>query len=136
MRNWFEKLGLKLEGWMIGRYGQDELNRFLTIISLILIFMSVMLPELVWLAMLPIGLSMYRCYSKNGAKRRAEREQYLRLTEKPRQWKNLQSRKWHDRKTHRYFVCKNCKTAFRVPKGKGRIEVICPKCGDKKIRKS
>ena len=30
---------------------------------------------------------------------------------------------------HRYFTCKNCKTICRVPIGKGRIVITCPKCG-------
>ena len=30
---------------------------------------------------------------------------------------------------HRYFTCKNCKAICRVPAGKGRIVITCPKCG-------
>ena len=70
------------------------------------------------------------------AKRRKERDLYIHTFEDVAQWIKVQRRRWEDRKTHRYFTCEVCKTVFRVPKGKGSIEVTCPKCGDKKIRKS
>lgn len=136
MRNWLEKIGLRIEGWMIGRYGLDELNYFLICISMLLIFVSPFVPECSYIALILSGYSIYRCYSKNIARRYQERDAYIRLAEKPLQWLRLQQRKWQDRKTYRYFTCKACGTIFRVPKGKGKIEVTCPKCRDKRIRKS
>ena len=35
----------------------------------------------------------------------------------------------HADKAHKYFTCKNCKTICRVPVGKGKIVITCPKCG-------
>lgn len=136
MRNWLEKIGLKIESWMIGRYGLDELNQFLMYLSLGLLMIAMFIPDLVSVAMLPFIWAMYRCYSKNGSMRRRERERYLQFTGKIRQWIRLQKRKWHDRKTYRYFTCKECGAAFRVPKGKGNIEVTCPNCHTKSIRKT
>ena len=136
MRNWLERIGLKLEGWMIGRYGQDELNRFLMYVSLFFIFLAMADPVWAYVALLPMCWSMYRCYSKNVVKRRQERATYLRITAKPRQWGRLQKRKWQDRNTHKYFTCKECGAVFRVPKGKGKIEVTCPNCKVHSIRKT
>lgn len=136
MREWLERIGRKMEGWMIGRYGMDELNRALLYVSLFFILLPCFAPAWSYAALLPLGWSIYRCYSKNAAKRREEREAYLRITAKPRQWCRLQQRKWRDRKTHRYFTCKHCGAVFRVPKGKGKIEVTCPGCGAKEIRKT
>ena len=42
----------------------------------------------------------------------------------------------HADKEHKYFVCKSCKTICRVPAGKGKVEITCPKCGGKIIAKS
>ena len=42
----------------------------------------------------------------------------------------------HADKEHRYFTCKQCKTICRVPVGKGKIIITCPKCGHQFIKKS
>ncbi|MBQ2120762.1 MAG: hypothetical protein II197_07365, partial [Peptococcaceae bacterium] len=119
-----------------GRYGKDELNQFLLLVSLVPIVISLFFPKVLYVALIPAGFALYRWYSKDYAKRRKERDIYIRTFEDVAQWLKVQHRKWEDRKTHRYFTCENCKAVFRVPKGKGSIEVTCPKCGDKKIRKS
>ena len=36
----------------------------------------------------------------------------------------------------RYFRCPNCKQKVRVPKGKGTIEIRCPKCNTKFIKRT
>ena len=41
-----------------------------------------------------------------------------------------------DRKNYIYFKCKNCKQELRIPKGKGKIKVICPHCKHEEIKKS
>lgn len=38
---------------------------------------------------------------------------------------------FEQRKTHRIFMCKACGKKVRVPKGKGKIEITCPSCGNK-----
>ncbi len=32
---------------------------------------------------------------------------------------------------YNFFTCPRCRAALRVPKGKGRIKITCPKCGEK-----
>ena len=41
-----------------------------------------------------------------------------------------------DRKNYKYFKCKNCGQELRIPKGKGKIKVICPNCKYEEIKKS
>ena len=136
MSQWLEKLNQLYSVWMQGRYGKDELNQFLILVTLLPIFISFFVPEALKLALIPAGLALYRNSSKDYVKRRKERDIYIRTVEDTVQWLKVQERRWNDRKTHRYFTCEHCKVVFRVPKGKGNIEVTCPKCGDKKIRKS
>lgn len=136
MRQWLEQLNKMYAVWMQGRYGKDELNQFLVLVSLVPIFISFFVPKALYLALIPTGFALYRNCSKDYAKRRKERDTYIRIFEDVVQWLKVQERRWNDRKTHRYFTCEHCKAVFRVPKGKGSIEVTCPKCGDKKIRKS
>ena len=136
MRQWLEQFNRMYAVWMQGRYGKDELNQFLLLVSLVPIVISLFFSKVLYVALIPVGIAMYRWYSKDYAKRRKERDWYIRTFEDVAQWIKVQRRRWEDRKTHRYFTCEQCKTVFRVPKGKGSIEVTCPKCGDKKIRKS
>ena len=136
MRQWLEQFNRMYAVWMQARYGKEELNHFLLLVSLVPIVISLFFPKVLYVALIPAGFALYRWYSKDYAKRRKERDTYIRMFEDAAQWLKVQHRKWEDRKTHRYFTCENCKAVFRVPKGKGNIEVTCPKCGDKKIRKS
>lgn len=50
--------------------------------------------------------------------------------------KRTASKMWANRKTTKYFKCKNCGQILSVPKGKGKIRVTCPKCGTKVEMKS
>ena len=136
MRQWLEQFNRMYAVWMQERYGKDELNQFLLLVSLVPIVISLFFSKVLYVALIPFGIAMYRWYSKDYAKRRKERDLYIHTFEDVAQWIKVQRRRWEDRKTHRYFTCEVCKTVFRVPKGKGSIEVTCPKCGDKKIRKS
>lgn len=130
MKKWLEKTNLKMQQWMQGRYGIDELSRFTYILSLVIVILSLFNP-LRFLSILALALMLWsciRCYSKNLSKRRHERDIYLKITAAMKSWGRLQKDKWRDRKDYRYFRCKQCKATLRVPKGKGTIRVRCPKC--------
>ena len=138
MRQWLEKLNWKMERFMRGRYGHDSLNAALCVLALLLIFIAAFVPVR-WLslsAFLPLGWAMFRMYSKNLSKRRAENAKWLKWTAPFRKAWQLHQVKWADRKTHRYFTCPKCHETMRVPKGKGKIEITCRKCGEKFQRKT
>ncbi|MBR2721642.1 MAG: hypothetical protein IKB75_02570 [Clostridia bacterium] len=147
----FSKLGYRLQKFMYGRYGNDELSRFLSVTSLILIVVTMILtlftgPGRLWLNLITLLLyvlswglmiwSIVRGFSKNLTQRRKERATYLRLAEKWRAPFRLWKNKHRDRKTHRYFKCKRCHAVLRVPKGKGEIIITCPKCQNKLAKKT
>jgi len=136
MRGWLERMNWNMQRWMQGRYGQDELGGFLSLLSLILILLSSVSPVFTAIAFACLFFSMFRCYSKNLEKRRRERAAWLKIVGKPRNWFALQKNKWKDRKTHRYFKCGNCGQILRVPKGKGKIVISCPKCHKEHTRKT
>lgn len=132
MKAWLHKLGQKLSGFMDGRYGNDELNRALSISGLILLLLS-MIPKLRFLYALALAAlfwSWFRSLSKNHARRQEELETWIRLTGNAARRRNRRKNKWANRKTHRYYRCPNCKTDIRVKKpdhGK-KIIITCPSC--------
>lgn len=131
-------MGERFARFMYGRYGNDNLNRFLTITSLIILVIS-LIPVLWFLWFLALGLmiwSSFRCYSRNIYKRRRENERYLKLIQPIKNFSRLQKNKRRDRKTHRYFKCKHCRAVLRVPKGKGKIDITCPRCQKITVKKT
>lgn len=132
------KLLYNFQQWMQGRYGYDELSRFLALLSIVFLVLSFIRPLwfMYFLALACLGWVVFRCYSKNITKRIIERENFLKITEKPRKFFSLQKMKWKDRKIYKYFKCSSCGANLRVPKGKGKIEITCPKCHKSEIKQS
>lgn len=138
MKNFFTNLSVKMQQWMAGRYGYDELSRTMSIAAMIGLILScfqkfrlLYIPALVlWV------LTLVRCYSRNIEKRRSERAAYLRFTGRIRSRCNISKKAWQERKTHRYYHCKQCGTVLRVPKGKGKIKITCPSCHRETIRRT
>lgn len=138
MRQWLDKLNRKLYRFMQGRYGQDSLNAALCVLALLLIFVAAFVPVrlLSLTALIPLGWAIFRAYSKNLANRRSENAKWLKLTAPVRKSWHLGRAKWADRKSYRYFTCPKCRETMRVPKGRGKIEITCRKCGEKFQRKT
>ena len=128
----------KLYRFMAGRYGADQLSRFLSIAALALIVVNLFARSLLlWLlGLLLLVFAYVRMLSKNHEKRRQENDRYLRL--KYRLTGGV--RNWNDRRKQRrdyvFFRCPSCRAMLRVPRGKGRIRVTCRKCGNAFERKT
>ena len=138
MKNFFSNLGAKMQQWMAGRYGYDELSKAMFIAALICMVLA-FVPSLQFMYAPAIVFwlwSMVRCYSRNLEKRRVERAAYLRFTGNIKSRFAVKKKAWKERKTHRYFRCKQCKTVLRVPKGKGTIKITCSKCRSELIKKT
>ena len=137
MRNFFQNLGYKINMFMYGRNGVDAFNRFLLITALVINLIAY-LPYLSLLTLVSSGILAYcifRTLSKNLYKRQSENAKYLNIQNKFLRDKNTRKKMWAERKTHKYFKCK-CGTRLRVPKGKGKIEITCPKCKTKIIKRT
>lgn len=130
IKDFFRTIGAKMQRWMSGRYGMDELSRAISIGAVVILLLSC-IPALRFMYIPAIVLwiwSLVRSYSRKIEKRQAERAAYLRFTGRIKGWFSLKKKAWKERKTHRYFRCKACKTVLRVPKGKGKIKITCSKC--------
>ncbi len=133
MKKLFSNIGYRIQQFMQGRYGFDELSRFLAIAGLILLLLSRVpyLGIIYFLALFLLIWSWFRGFSKNTYKRQMERQKYLTVKNRIKQRLLLCRNIWRDRRTHKYYKCPHCKAIVRIGKpGKGRtITVNCPKCG-------
>jgi uncharacterized C2H2 Zn-finger protein len=121
----------RLERFMYGRYGQDDLTRFLSVFVLILYFVAIFTKWTILnsLAMVLLFFCIFRMFSRNTEKRRQENLVYLHIKGEIIGFFNKIKIRISQRKTHRFYKCPSCKQQLRVPKGKGRISISCPKCG-------
>lgn len=121
MLNWFRN-------FMAGRYGSDQLGWAALILYLVL---SLFLPGgyLHLITLLPLVYFWYRFLSRDIYSRRAENQKFLNVALPL--WSKLKA--WNTRmkdREHKYFTCPNCKQKLRVPRGKGKIQISCPNCGN------
>lgn len=138
MRYYLNKLLYSINSFMYGRYKGDELNRFLLILYFVFWILS-FLPFLRFLQLVNTAILIYalfRAFSKNIYARQKELNRYLKIKNKIKSKIALSKQKHQNKKTHLYFKCNNCKANLRVPKGRGKIEVTCPKCKHKMIKHS
>ena len=126
--------------FMYGRNGMDQLNRALFWLYIVLwlvgSLVSAVLKSNVLTAVfngvmwILFVILFFRMFSKNLYKRRAENQKWVNWL-----WRiksnQAGAKARHADKEHKYFACKNCKTICRVPAGKGKIIITCPKCGAK-----
>lgn len=125
----------KLQKFMQGRYGPDDLYKFLLILYLLLFILELFIDSLIlnFIELLVIIIMFYRFFSKNIYTRQKENREYLKLKAKfmvP--FKNLK-RNYQDREYHIYKKCKKCKSTLKLPlpPKRGIQHVRCPKCKDK-----
>lgn len=142
MRNFLYRLSSAMARFMYGRNGFDGLNMALMLAYLLVLLVQIILGRsqtarliLNLVTLLLAFLILFRAFSKNLSKRRSENAQYLALQNAVKNRISFFRQRRKD-KEHKYFVCKNCKTICRVPVGKGKVEITCPKCGQKIMGKS
>lgn len=123
---------------MIGRYGQDELGKFILSLSLILLIINLFVKTaaLSAAALVLIIYSYYRIFSRDVRARYAENKKFLTSLDPLRRKFFSSKNKYDNRKVYKYIKCPKCKFEMKVPKNKGKIRVTCKKCGEKFIVKS
>ena len=135
----FRRIGESVRKFMYGRYGSDQLNIVLLVaaiaVSLTNSFLSLIfrnsfvyiriLNPILYLVMLALlGFGIFRMLSRNIYARQKENRKFRQL------WTCLTDRK------NRYFRCPKCKQTVRVPRKRGKINITCPKCGERFIKKT
>lgn len=122
----FQKIGQTLRRFFAGRYGVDQLSLALLYGDLAVALIAMILKS-GWLNLLtyvPLGIILFRALSKDTYRRYKENRRYLQLLDRLKDRKN------------RYFRCPKCKQLVRVPKGKGKINITCPRCQERFVKKT
>ena len=127
--------------FMAGRNGNDELNRFLLAVDMVLILLSVIFSRgvgriLAPIALVLLGFTYYRMLSRDLIRRSDENARYFRIRERVLSALRVRKEQWVQRKDYKFFVCPACKATMRVPKGRGKIKIVCRKCGNSFMGKS
>lgn len=131
---WFRRAGASLSAgmqrFMCGRYGNDKLNTACLTASLVILLIAMLIPVpavhlvLTLMAYVLLFWALFRCFSRNQYKRYQENRKYLLMLDRVKD------------KQNRYFRCPECHQVVRVPRGKGKISITCPKCRVKFIKKT
>lgn len=134
--NFFQRIGNALSRFMYGRNGVDRLGLTMIWAALLLDIINMLLREKPVVSGI-IGLvsgvlfftALFRMFSRNLEKRRAENTRFMEKVWWPVSRRMAGARQQRMDKEHRYFTCHRCGAVCRVPRGKGRIVITCPRCG-------
>lgn len=130
IRQFFQRLGYGLRSFMTGRYGTDQLNMVILSAGLVIclispFFSSVRVNLLLTAASYGLMIwALYRGLSRNTYQRYQENRKFLQFFE------HLKDR------DHRYYDCPKCHQMVRVPRGKGKIAITCPRCRERFVKKT
>lgn len=124
----------KFTRFMLGRSGNDQYNLFLLCSSLVMLILASLLRKsigkyLYILMFVLLGYAYFRMLSRNVYKRREENDKFIRLKYRVSAALRVRYERWIQRKDYKFFTCPSCKTTLRVPRGHGKIKIVCRKCG-------
>ena len=128
----------KFRQFMIGRYGTDGLNQFLSIASIVMLLISLLtrVTLFTWVGVVLLVLCYYRSLSRNIGKRTEENYKYYAIKDRvDNKFRGLKDQ-WANRKIYHYYRWPKSRQKLRVPRGRGRIQISCPRCGTQFIKKS
>ena len=124
----------KIARFMAGRNGNDQLNRFLLLVDIVLLLIAAIFKDGIGRYVYPfvfvlLAYAYFRMLSRNVYKRREENGKYMRLKYKADAALHLRKERWVQRKDYKFFTCPSCRTSLRVPRHRGKVKIVCRKCG-------
>ena len=130
IQQFLQRLGFRFRNFMMGRYGTDKLNMVILSAGLAACLVSAFVNNSkidLLLTAVSYGLmiwALYRSFSRQTYKRYQENRKFLQFFDR------LKDR------DHRYYDCPKCRQVVRVPRGKGKIAITCPKCRERFVKKT
>lgn len=130
MKDFLYRLAYRFQSFMYGRNGNDQLGYFTLIVYFIITLIKGNKDNLVIsiLQLLLMFVYIFRAFSKKLSQRRNENQAFLRMYQPVIKWFRKKFKRAKKMKEYKYFKCPNCHSELRVPRGKGKITVTCPKC--------
>ena len=128
----------KLREFMYGRNGFDQLSLALFISGFVfnIIFNFTRFPLFYFVSLVLDGIAIFRILSKDIGKRRTENAKFMSFWYKIKnKWVGLKA-DFEEQKTYKHFKCPACGQKIRIPRGRGKIEICCPKCSNRFIKKA
>lgn len=128
----------RMQRFMAGRYGNDQLNQFIFIVAIISMVLEIITRQSLFytLTLVLLILAYVRVFSRNINKRYEENMKFLQ--KKDAILNKFRRQKYYaaQRRSFHIYTCPQCKQKIRIPKGKGKISITCPKCRTSFIKKS
>ena len=128
----------RMQRFMAGRYGNDQLNQFIFIVAIISMVLEIITRQALFytLTLVLLILAYVRVFSRNINKRYEENMKFLQ--KKDAILNKFRKQKYYaaQRRNFHIYTCPQCKQKIRIPKGKGKISITCPKCRTSFIKKS
>ena len=128
----------RMQRFMAGRYGNDQLNQFIFIVAIISMVLEIITRQSLFytLTLVLLILAYVRVFSRNINKRYEENMKFLQ--KKDAILNKFRRQKYYaaQRRNFHIYTCPQCKQKIRIPKGKGKISIACPKCRTSFIKKS
>lgn len=128
----------RMQRFMAGRYGNDQLNQFVFIVAIISMVLEIITRQSLFytLTLVLLILAYVRVFSRNINKRYEENMKFLQ--KKDAILNKFRKQKYYaaQRRNFHIYTCPQCKQKIRIPKGKGKISITCPKCRTSFIKKS
>lgn len=128
----------RMTRFMYGRYGNDQLSKMYLALALACLIVNLFTRLTVFYAagLLLLIYSTYRSFSKDIAKMSLQNQKYLNWRYQIIVRYNNRKKHWAQRKEYRFYKCPGCRQKVRVPRGRGKIAITCPKCHVEFIKKS
>lgn len=127
-----------LRNMMVGRYGTDEFNVFLISIALLMSLLSsgTNIYGFSVFSGILIVIYFFRAFSRDIWKRQRENSWFLKYFNPVRSWFQKMVYRVKDQIKNKYYKCPTCNQKLRVPRGKGKIKISCPKCRTEFIKRT
>lgn len=121
----------KFRRFMVGRYGTDELNRFILTAVLVTVVLNLFFRSglLIWIELVCLILAYLRMFSKNTGARFKENQKYLNLRFRTEEKLKRLKPRLEEARRYKIFKCPDCGQKLRIPRGHGKISIHCRKCG-------